>query len=275
MGFWSDLGRGISSHGRAFSFIAKHNLWHYFIFPVCILAVLWFAGFWSLMGLSDWMVEKAIAWFGLHATDEGWLGWVEKIGTWIVGFALKILFILFMTSYLKYIVLIVCSPVLALLSERIDEIVSGKIYPFNFQQFLHDMLRGIIVTLRNLLLETWWILVCLIIAWIPIIGLITIPFLYIIAWYFMGFAMMDYTYERKKLRIRDGAQFTRKHKGIAIGNGFIFSMILLVPFLGICVAPILSVVAATLAVLETDVEEAKLREQQQQGFQQQQGYFPK
>jgi len=257
MGFWTDLGTGISSHVRAFEFIAKHKLWHYFIYPIVILAVLWIAGFWSIMGLSDWLVEKAIEWMGLQATDEGWLGWLEKIGSWIVGFALKIVFILFMSSYLKYIVLIVCSPILALLSERIDEIVSGKTYPFNFAQFLHDMLRGIRVTLRNLFLETLIIIGCLLFAWIPIINLFTAAFLYFVAWYFMGFAMMDYSYERKRFTISQGAQFTRKHKGIAIGNGFIFSMLLLIPFLGICLAPILSVVAATLAVLETEAEEVK------------------
>lgn len=256
MGFWNDLGKGITTHGKAFEFIAKHKLWHYFAFPVIILALLWIAGFWSIMGLSDFLVEKAIEWFGLQTTDEGWLGWVEKIGAWIVGFALKILFILFMSSYLKYIVLIICSPILALLSERIDEIISGNIYPFHFPTFLKDMLRGILVTLRNMMLETLIILACLLIAWIPLIGWLTIPFLYLLAWYFMGFAMMDYTFERKRFTIGQGARFTRRHKGIAIGNGFIFSMILLVPFLGICVAPILSVVAATLAVIETDKEEA-------------------
>jgi CysZ protein len=50
----------------------------------------------------------------------------------------------------------------------------------------------------------------------------------------------------------------RKHKGIAIGNGFIFSMLLYIPFLGVIVSPVLSATAGTLATLETMKEEEKV-----------------
>lgn len=258
MGFWSDLGKGISTHVRGIEFIAKHNLWHFFIYPVLILVALFIGGYWSVMQLADWVVDWALNYFGLDSTQTGddWIGWLSIIGTFIVGLMLKIVFLIILSSYIKYVVLIICSPILALLSERIDEIVSGKKYPFNFPQFLHDMLRGILVTLRNMAFETLIIVSCMIIGWIPVIGWITIPFLYLVAWYFLGFAMMDYSYERMRMRISEGARFTRKHRGLAIGNGFIFSMILLIPFLGVIIAPILSVVAATLAVLEVKKEEA-------------------
>lgn len=255
MGFWSDLGKGFSSHGRALEFISKHRLWHYFIYPLVIMILLWIAGFWSILQLTNWLVDGGMEWLGLDTNAEGWLGFLQSAAALIVGIVLKLAFLLILSSYLKYIVLIICSPILALLSERIDEIISGKTYPFNFGLFLKDMLRGIVVTLRNLALETLIILACMIIGWIPVIGLITVPFLYLIAWYFMGFAMMDYTYERQRLTIGQGARFTRRHKGFAISNGFVFSMILLVPFAGICIAPILSVVAATLGVLEMKQEE--------------------
>lgn len=242
---------------RGIEFIAKNNLWHYFIYPVLILAVLFAGGFWSIMQLSDWLVDWSLNYLGLGSTENSseWLGWLSVIGTFLVSFILKVVFLLILSSYIKYVVLIVCSPILALLSERIDEIISGRKYPFNFPQFLHDILRGILVTLRNLLYETFIIGLCMVVGWIPVIGWITIPFLYLTSWYFMGFSMMDYTYERQRMKIREGAQFTRKHKGIAIGNGFVFSMILLIPFIGVVIAPILSVVAATLAVLELRKEE--------------------
>lgn len=265
MGFWSDLGKGISSHARAIEFISKHNLWHYFIYPLVIMALLWIGGFWSIMQLSNWLIDNGLEWLGLDQAEDGWLGWLQSAAAFIVGIVLKLVFLLVLSSYLKYFVLIICSPILALLSERIDEIVSGNKYPFNFAQFLHDMFRGIVVTLRNLALETLVILACMVIAWIPVVGLITIPFLYLVAWYFMGFAMMDYTYERLRLKISQGAKFTRRHKGIAIGNGFVFSMILLVPFAGMCVAPVLSVVAATLAVLEVKKEESDAQNPPVQG----------
>lgn len=257
MGFWSDFGKGVKTHIDGINFIGKHNLWHFFIYPLVILIVLFIGGYWSILQLADWIVEWALNYFGLteSSNTDDWTGWLAIVGRFLVGIILKVFFLMILTSYIKYIVLIICSPILALLSEKIDEIVSGKKYPFNFSQFLKDMLRGILVTLRNMAFETFIILACLIVGWIPVIGWLTVPFLYIVAWYFLGFAMMDYSYERMRMKIREGARFTRKHKGIAIGNGFIFSMILLIPLLGVLVAPILSVVAATLAVLEVKKEE--------------------
>lgn len=258
MGFWSDLGKGISTHVRGIEFIFKHGLWHYFFYPLLILILLFIGGYWSILQLADWIVDSSLTYFGwTEAANTGdWTGWLALIAEFLVGIVLKIFFLMILTSYIKYIVLIVCSPILALLSERIDEIINNKKYPFSFGQFLHDMLRGILVTLRNMAFETLIIIACMVIAWIPVVGLITVPFLYIVAWYFLGFAMMDYSYERMRMKIGEGVRFTRKHKGIAIGNGFVFSMILLLPFIGVIIAPILSVVAATLAVLEVKREEA-------------------
>ena len=65
---------------------------------------------------------------------------------------------------------------------------------------------------------------------------------------------------------RGERELTRKHKGIAIGNGFVFSMILLLPFIGVIIAPILSVVAATLAVLEVKKEALQAQHLPKQGM---------
>ncbi|MGL5891378.1 MAG: EI24 domain-containing protein, partial [Bacteroidia bacterium] len=107
-----------------------------------------------------------------------------------------------------------------------------------------------------------WI-ACVCFAAIPLLGWVlgwlTIPFRYIIGCYFLGFSMMDYSYERRRMKISEGVRFTRRHKGIAMANGFVFSLLLLIPFLGISIAPVLSCVAATLAVLEA------AKQDQQQG----------
>lgn len=267
MGFWSDLGKGISTHIRGIEFISKHGLWHFFLYPLIILILLFIAGYWSVIQLANWIVDWAMAYFGLDgaASTDDWVGWLAIVGTFLVGLILKVLLFIIMSSYIKYIVLIVCSPVLALLSEKVDEIINQKKYPFSFGQFVKDIFRGILVTLRNMALETLIIIACSIIGFIPVVGWIVVPFLYLVAWYFLGFAMMDYSYERLRMKISEGVRFTRKHKGIAIGNGFIFSMILLLPFIGVIIAPILSVVAATLAVLEVKKEALQAQHLPNQG----------
>ncbi len=250
MGFWSDFGKGVSSHLKAFEFIAKHSLWIYFLYPIVITVLLFVFGFWSTFQLGDWLAEYFIEWIGLGGAEDGWMYYVNWILSLLIGLILKILLLVIFSKYLKYVVLIICSPVMALLSERVDEILTGTKVPFHFGQFLHDMLRGIGVTLRNMLLETLIILACLLVFWIPLINWLTVPLLWIVGWYFLGFSMMDYTYERRKLAISQGAQLTRKHKGIAIGNGMVFSFLLMIPFVGISIGPVLSVVAGTLATTD-------------------------
>ncbi|MCX6311838.1 MAG: EI24 domain-containing protein [Bacteroidetes bacterium] len=251
MSFFSDFSKGISFHIKAFEFIAKHRLWAYFLYPIAIMLILGIFGFWSTFSLGGKLADDVISLIGLSDPGEGWLHWVNFILSFLIGLILKVFLFFVFSSFLKFIVLIVCSPIMALLSERVDEINSEKKYPFRFKQFLHDIFRGISVTFRNMFFETLIIFACMLIGWIPIIGWIVVPFLWIIGWYFLGFNMMDYTYERRKLKVSEGAIFTRKHKGIAIGNGMIFSFLLMIPFLGIALAPVLSVVAATLATIDT------------------------
>jgi CysZ protein len=261
MGFWKDYGKGISSHTRAFDFIATHKLWWYFLYPAVLMIVLLIGGFWSAMGLGNYLadlltdlipddVQSGYEWLN---TALHWIIWVLK---GIAGFVIWFFAFLLFMKYIRYFVLILCSPMMALLSERVDEIVTGKTYPFHFGQFVKDILRGILVALRNLFFETAITLGLMIIGWIPVIGWLTIPFLWMIGWYFLGFNIMDYTYERRKWGISQGAVFTRKRKGIAVGNGMIFSLMLIIPFLGMIVAPVLSSVAGTLATLEA-LEEKK------------------
>lgn len=254
MAFFKDLGIGFSSHIKAIEFIAKHNLWLYFLWPLLIAIGLYVVGFTSTFYLGDLLAEKITSWIQLDGEWEGWMDGLRKVLSFLVGFVLKLLMLVLFSSMLKYIVLIICSPILALLSERIDEIVTGTTIPFNFGQLLHDMLRGILITLRNMFLELAIWFGCLFIGIIPVLGWLLVwplmGFKMVTAWYFLGFSMMDYSYERRRMKISEGVRFTRRHKGIAIANGFLFSLLLMIPFLGISIAPVLSCVAATLAVLE-------------------------
>lgn len=259
MAFTSDISKGFRSHARAIEFISRHGLWYYFIFPLVLAVLLWTAGFFSIINLTNSLVEQGKHQLGIDHLQGDALGWLAASIVKVVEILLDIVLVLVFSSYLKYMVLIFCSPVLALLSERIEEIITGKKFPFKMGVFVHDAFRGMAVSFRNLALETVIIIACMFVAWIPVVNWLTIPFLFLTEWYFMGFSMMDYTYERQRLSISEGSKFTRRHKGLAISNGFVFSMILLVPYAGICIAPVLSVVAATLAVIETKHEEDRAK----------------
>ena len=155
-------------------------------------------------------------------------------------------------TFTKYVTLIFLSPLFSLLSESVEQKINGNNYPFNFNQLLKDIGRGILMSLRNMFLEYLIIVVCLILTlcFAPLI-IITAPLLMIVSWYFLGFTMMDYNFERHKMSISQSVQFARKNKGLICGIGLVYSLFMILPlFLGIMFAPLLAVVGATLSFLE-------------------------
>jgi hypothetical protein len=77
----------------------------------------------------------------------------------------------------------ILSPVFSLLSEKADEKLTGNSYPFNLIQLLKDIVRGISINLRHMLLEYFFIFICFIISVaFPPLFIVTTPFLL-----FLGF----------------------------------------------------------------------------------------
>ena len=64
--------------------------------------------------------------------------------------------------------------------------------------------------------------------------------------------MLDYSCERHKLSATASVEFIGKHRGLAIGNGIVFYLMHLLPFLGWVLAPAYAVVAATISLYYQD-----------------------
>ena len=70
--------------------------------------------------------------------------------------------------------------------------------------------------------------------------------------YYYGFSMLDYSCERHRLSPSESISFIGKHKGLAIGNGMVFYLMHVVPFVGWVLAPAYAVVAATISLYHRD-----------------------
>ena len=147
--------------------------------------------------------------------------------------------------------MILLSPILSLISEKTDSILTNSEYPFEWKQFLSDIWRGVKISLRNMLIEFLFIIGCLLISFIPIIGLFSPFILFIVSAYFYGFSFMDYTNERNGLSVKESVKYIRKNKGLAWSNGSVFAAFLLIPFCGASIGvfvSLISTVAATLSI---------------------------
>ncbi|MFT6843918.1 MAG: CysZ protein [Flavobacteriales bacterium] len=253
MNFFNDLFLSVKSYGSAYRFVKQHKLWHFFFFPLLIGLLLLIGAFFGIQLLVEEFNSFNNSWLAIEGDADDWWNMGKTAFSWFANYVVKFGLIILYLTINKYIVLILVSPVLALLSEKVDQKLTGKEYPFNGDQFFRDVLRGVFMAIRNMCLEFGVIfLVLLLSMFLPFISPFTAMFLLIVEFYFYGFSLIDYTNERKRLKIGESVRYVRANKGLAVGNGGMFSLLFLIPLLGVVIAPVLGVVAATLAIHKKD-----------------------
>ncbi len=253
MSFFKDFSFGLRTYSEALSFIFKKKLAWFFIFPLVFNILLFWFGWDMVNDLSDTSklyIENKLQ---LDQSTFWGSGFFKTVMDAFVWLTFKIMFFLLFAYLGGYIIIILMSPVFSYLSERTEKIKTGVDYPFSLRQLVKDVLRGVIIAVRNFSIEVILTLLMFILSFIPIIGWLAAIMLFFISAYFYGFSFMDYALERKKLNLRQSVQFMRENKGIVIANGFVFSLCLIIPFCGVSFssfAAIISVVAGTLAISE-------------------------
>jgi CysZ protein len=243
MRFFKEAGSGTGAYVKALSFISTHRLWWYVIIPA-IINLLIFLGIgtliWEFSGrLSTWLIDIT----GVDSLS-GTLGTVLE---WLVAILVKLITFLLYFKLYRYTILLLSAPALALIAEKTQEILTGRSHPFRFRQLIHDILRGLGITLKNLLLELLLTIPLYLLAFIPLITPVAGVLILCIESYFVGFSMLDYRNEFRRLSAAQSQTLIRHHKGLAIGNGLVFNLLLAIPFAGVLIAPPLAAVAAALA----------------------------
>jgi CysZ protein len=237
----------IQSYSQAHQFIIKHKLWKWILIPGLLYTVLFLTGMYyfgqTAGDFIEWMAMKT-----------GLRGWIDQFSNSFVGFLfvfgtalLWLIMMLLYFSLFKFLFLIIGSPVFAFLSEKTASIIEGKDFPFSFTQLGKDILRGIRLALRNSVWQTVYVLSILLLSLIPLIGWLTPILAVLVECYYYGFSMLDYSMERQKKTPAESIFYIGNHKGLAIGNGFIFYLMHMIPIIGWILAPSYAVVAATLS----------------------------
>ena len=195
----------------------------------------------SAYGLSDnigFFISKLWVWdFGKDT--------FTTIGNIIGGlFIILIGLILF-----KHIIMAFSAPFMSPVSEKIEKHLVGNIHTHRITSFTEQLWRGIRINVRNLSLELLLTMPILLLGFIPIIGVFSTVLLFLVQAYYAGFGNMDYTLERH-FKYKESIQFVRNHRGLAIGNGMIFMLFLLIPVIGVILVLPLSVTAASIKTIE-------------------------
>lgn len=224
--------------------ITKHRLFRWIVIPGIIYTILFVAGMLIFWQSSD----TVVSWVSRQLRVEDWLQkerseWLSFILV-MTGVMLRLVLVMFYFSFFKYLILIAGSPLFAYLSEKTEATIEGKEYSFNWSSIKKDCVRSIRLDLRNCGWQSVYLLALIVLSLIPVVGWITPIIALLMECYYFGFSMLDYSLARAELTPAQSIHFTGQHKGLAIGNGFLFYAIHLL----IILAPAYAVIAATLSV---------------------------
>ena len=114
--------------------------------------------------------------------------WTKNSFSWLIWIMFKLLFLYVFILFGGYFSLIVLSPILTYLSEKTEEIITGRKNPFDVIQLTRDVIRAIVIVIRNMCIQILWIIIFFILNFIPIVGWVVSFFgNIIVSSYFYGF----------------------------------------------------------------------------------------
>ena len=247
---------GVKSYKRALSFLVKNKLLYFLLFPIAFNLIIYLSGLSVMSDLTDLVIEYLKSYLkNFLASEDWWILILNKffsISIWLIS---KVVFIYIFKLFGGYLTIIFLSPVFTYLSEKTASIQDGRKHSFHFTRFIFDILRALLISIRNILLQLVIIIALFLIGLIPVIGWgISIVGNLLIVSYFYGFSFLDYTNERHQLTVKESVKTVREKKGLAIGLGLVFYLCFFIPWIGGIVSSviaIISVVAATLSLEES------------------------
>ncbi len=215
MRFFKNFILGIRSYYKAIKFIIAHRFYWYLIIPAILMLIIYYIG--SLIK-NNYTLPKA----------EN----MNEIVWYLIYILIEISIAILLMKFAKYLVVIILSPLISHLSMKTEKILTGNTYPFSFKQLIQDVKRAGKIVIRNLMWEYFFFLIILLVSFLGWEDPKSSPIFYltfVIGFFYYGFAFLDYINERRRLDIDESIIFVRKHRGLAIVIGGVYSLLILVP----------------------------------------------
>jgi len=237
---------GFRAYFEAYQILSRLRLWKYFAIPV-VLSVIIFL----IIGILSYFLSEDIGnyianfWFSTFWPWDHGKNTIHNISNFLGALIVIVVgFIAF-----KHLIMALSAPFIGPISNIIEENLTGMVSQRENSSSLQLLSRGLRIALRNFIRELLLTLPILCFGLIPVIGLLSPILLFLLQSYFAGFGNMDPTLERH-LSYKESILFVKKNKGLAIGNGVVFVLFLLIPFFGVLLVLPFSVTAATIATVK-------------------------
>jgi len=225
MNFFQLLFLGYKNYIKGTVFLFKNKLQWFFIFPIILFGCIYWLG--TYFKSLEFEVNASLEQTSAQISTINELIWTTLKMMFFDG-----MFIVF-TQFTLYIVVVLLSPILAMLSEKIEEIITGESYDYSFKMLINDIKRGAIIAFRNLI--WFYVFVGLFLGVVSLLNLSTKSFVafaipFIVGFYYYGFTFIDYVNERRRMNIQQSIYFVSRHKGLAISIGSVYSIFFLMYF---------------------------------------------
>ncbi|NPA67518.1 MAG: hypothetical protein GXO50_02805 [Chlorobi bacterium] len=261
MTFAKQISLGVKAHFKAIELLLSKGFIKYMIFPLLLNVLIFWLGINQIADLAAQARQSFSDWIMLN--DANFWG-AEYLKDALSGVITVIIYVLFFAGFVylgAYIVIILLSPLFSVISQKTEKVLTGQSldYPFEPARFFKDILRGAGIALRNLLLEAIIMFAVFVTGLIfPPLSWLTVIFMFLVSAYFYGFSYMDYSNERYRRSIKESITFMRAHKWLAVINGTLFAIVLLIPYIGVALsafAAVVSVIAGTVSMVEINKTE--------------------
>ena len=213
---------GMNGFWKALKFIKIHRLYWFLPIPASLMILIYYLGSRFTSWNKGLTLEKGYEMCS-NMNDTIWF-FLEMLLSISIG--------LLLMKFAKYIVVVILSPLLSIISQIVEKKLTNNVYPFSLQQTLHDIKRGVRIAMRNVMWEYIFFLIIIIVSAIGWDDVSQSPIFYLtflLGFFYYGFSFIDYVNERRRLDIDQSIHFIRKHKGLAIAIGSVYSLFILVP----------------------------------------------
>ena len=204
--------QGCTAYSEVYEIISSLKLWKFFVIPMLISFLVF-----SMILVVSFSLSNSIG--SYIASFWSWDFGQETIHA-ISRFFGGLLIIIFGFISFKHIIMALSAPFMGPISKIIEDDINGVVSQVKTSTPSGLLMRGIRISLRNLLRELVLSIPILLFGLIPVVGFFSVVMLFLMQAYFAGFGNMDYTLERH-FSYQKSVFFVKKNKGLAMGNGIV------------------------------------------------------
>jgi CysZ protein len=235
--FLQNFGLAVDCYLKSIPLLFSFRFRRYVIYS-SIISVVLFAG----LVLSLWALSASLASYLLEMLPYQ-PEWATLVLTWLLKFAGWFVVV----QFYKYIILIFLSPVLSVLSEKIEMHESGG-QQISENSFWKSLPRSLKINSINLVKELALTCLLFLLSFIPGMLLFTGPLMLLTQFYFIGFGILDFYFERY-LSYRATKEEVWSNLFFTLLTGCIFLFLFALPVIGAVAAPLICTAASTLYLM--------------------------